>query len=494
MITTARQPNQQLRHERERRGWSLEQAAEELYRLSDWKSSKRGIINGKMISRWELGQYRPSRFWQKKLSQLYGKSLEALGFVDPLPPPACLPARTTIDSQPGTVSLPTPHEAISLLLDMSERRPEELLGAWLALRATDLAFLFEEHWSIEDILTSLRVVLKGVHVLSTISRRTLLQLGAAALLSGIPLPEGRHISAEERMQLHQTLGESIAAGWQLFHTAGNAQVLVVGHAQLALVQQAHALLYPPVRAIFYTGVYNLIGRARHLQEHYDEALQAHMSAHIAALGTGDPLYVAQSLICLADTYQALGRFPEAIQTVEEALRLVGHVDEEHLRTRAHLLGCWADYAMTLHNCDSAQRKLEEAAPYLELIASKEEFDRASWLQLAGKRAVMSGDFSQATDLLEAALAANPPHWLVRQAGILIPLAIAYARRRELDVSLQVAQQALPVLTALNAPMATTQFADFLRQDLLGLFSHYDTRIRTFVAETARKLPQLALVV
>lgn len=494
MQPTTRQPNQLLRRERELRGWSLDQAAAELHRLTGWKVSKRGAINGKMISRWERGQYRPNRFWQKKLSQLYEKSFEALGFIEPLPPPPqYVPARATTDSQPGTASLPTPHEAINLLLEASERRPEELLGAWLALRATDLALLFQERWSVEDILTSLRVVLKGVQVLSNISRRTLLQLGAAALLSGIPLPEGRHISAEERMELHRTLGESIAAGWQLFHTAGNAQVLVVGQAQLALIQQAHALLFPQVRAMFYAGVYNLIGRARHLQEHYDEALQAHMSAHIAALGAGDPLHVAQSLICLADTYQALGRYPEAIQSVEEALRTVGDSDEGHLRTRAHLLGCWADYSMTIEDYEQAQRKLDESFPYLELLSPKEEFDRASWLQLAGKRALMKGDYHQATDYLEEALAANPPHWLVRQAGILIPLAITYARRRERDISLRVARQTLPVLSALNAPMTNMQFADFLRQDLLGLFPD-DRHIRTFVKEAQHEFPQLAPVI
>jgi len=135
-----------------------------------------------MISRWELGQHRPNHFWQKRLSQLYRKSREALGFIELLLPPERNPARTTSDSQPGTVSLPTPQEAISLLLEASERRPEELLGAWLALRASDLALLFQESWSVEDILTALRVVLKGVQVLSNISRRTLFQLGAAAFL------------------------------------------------------------------------------------------------------------------------------------------------------------------------------------------------------------------------------------------------------------------------------------------------------------------------
>jgi tetratricopeptide (TPR) repeat protein len=292
------------------------------------------------------------------------------------------------------------------------------------------------------------------------------------------------------MHLHQALGESITAGWNLFHTAGNAQVLAVGQAELVLLQQTHAFLYPQIRSIFYAGVYNLIGRAHHFQEKYEAALQAHMSAHVAALGAGDPWHVAQSLICQADTYQALGRHAEAIGCIQEALRTLGHVEEEHLRSRAHLLGCWADNAMTIGEYTLSQHKLAESEAYLDRISPKEEFDRTSWLQLAGKRSLMVGNPKQAVVYLEEALTVSPSHWLVRRAGILIPLAIAYARMKERDLSLRIAQQAMPVLVAMNAPMTNQQFAEYLSQDLHGLFPH-DEQIHVLVTEAQQQLPQLA---
>jgi tetratricopeptide (TPR) repeat protein len=336
------------------------------------------------------------------------------------------------------------------------------------------------------VLEALQIHLKGVHAMSKISRRTfgrhLLQLGVVTLLRGVPLPIGKHISAEERMHLHQALAESITAGWNLFHTAGNAQVLAVGQAELALLQQTHAFLYPQIRSIFYAGVYNLIGRAPHFQEQYE-----------AALGAGDPWHVAQSLICQADTYQALGRHAEAIGCIQEALRTLGQVEEEHLRSRAHLLGCWADTAMTMGEYALSEHKLAEAEVYLDQFSPKEEFDRTSWLQLAGKRSLMVGDPKQAIAYLEEALTVSPPHWLVRRAGILIPLAIGYTRMKERDLSIRTAQQALPVLVAMNAPMTNQQFAQYLAQDLHDLSPH-DEQIHVLVTEAQQQLPQLAPII
>jgi tetratricopeptide (TPR) repeat protein len=507
MDTNNRQPNKLLKRERVLRCWTLEHMADALELLCQEEplAKRRSVVNESMISRWERGIHPPSSFYQRMLCKLFGKSAEDLGFVNPLPNQETEPLSILqhVTSNPSTIQHVLPArlsatQAIDILCTYAENAAsDQQLGAWLALSAQNLTALFDEGWTPHMALEALHVLLPGVHTMSLISRRTfgqhLLQLGAAAILSGVPMPAGKRISAEELMHLHQTLGESIAAGWNLFHTAGNAQVLAVGQAELALVQQAHALLYPQVRSIFYTGVYNLIGRAYHLREHYEEALQAHMSAHIAALGAGDPLHVAQSLICLADTYQALGQHANAIQCIEEALRTLGHHDEEHVRSRAHLLGCWADNAMTMGEFTVAQHKLEEAVVYLDQISPKEEFDRASWLQLSGKRAIMAGEYKQAVPYLEEACAISPPHWLVRRAGILIPLAIAHARMGERDLSVQVARQAVPVLVALNAPMSNKHFADYLQQDLLGFFPR-DEQIHTFVRETQRQLPQIAALI
>jgi tetratricopeptide (TPR) repeat protein/transcriptional regulator with XRE-family HTH domain len=504
MSTHIRKPNHRLRRERELRSWTLEQAADALYQLcaKEPRMGSRGDINASMISRWERGIHPPSQFYQRKLSLLYGKSAEELEFLDPLPdqvtepfppsPPRLTSVLSNIQQVPSATF--STMQAIDVLCADADTTPDQQLGAWLALSAQDLIPLFDAGWTPEMVLEALHIHLPGVHAMSQISRRTfgrhLLQLGALALLRGVPLPTGKHISAEESMLLHQALGESITAGWNLFHTAGNAQVLAVGQAELALLQQTHAFLYPQIRSIFYTGVYNLIGRAHHFQEQYEAALQAHMSAHVAALGAGDPWHVAQSLICQADTYQALGRHAEAIECIQEALRTLGQVDEEHLRSRAHLLGCWADNAMTMGEYTLSEHKLAEAEAYLDQISPKEEFDRTSWLQLAGKRSLMAQDPKQAVAYLEEALAVSPSHWLVRRAGILIPLAIAYARMRERDLSLQRAQQALPVLVAMNAPMTNQQFAEYLSQDLYGLYPH-DEQIHLLVTEAQQQLPQLA---
>jgi hypothetical protein len=83
--------------------------------------------------------------------------------------------------------------------------------------------------------------------------------------------------------------------------------------------------------------------------------------------------------------------------------------------------------------------------------------------------------------------------LVRRAGILTPLAIAHARMGERELSLQIARQAVPVLVALNAPMSNKHFADYLQQDLLGVFPR-DEQIHTFVSETQHQLPQIAALI
>ncbi len=259
-MSKPKKPNRKLQHEREIRGWSQQKVASEI----DADEKRVGI--------WERGESIPSPFYRQKLCQLFGKNAQELGFLDP--PSHEDSTRESLDVQPvnpsGIVS------GRSTLIEQGEAIPAENVapdqqsGLWLALSAQNLTPLFDEGWTPHMILEALHVLLPGVHAMSQISRRTfghqMLQLGATAFLSGVPVPGGKHVSEEERFHLHRTLGDSITAGWKLFHTANSAQVLAVGQAELTLIQQAHALLNPPVRSICYTGVYNLIGRAYHLQE------------------------------------------------------------------------------------------------------------------------------------------------------------------------------------------------------------------------------------
>lgn len=62
--------NTQLRRERELKGWSQRTVAEQIG------------TNPQTVTRWELGEHKPSRYFQTKLCELFGKSAEELGFMD----------------------------------------------------------------------------------------------------------------------------------------------------------------------------------------------------------------------------------------------------------------------------------------------------------------------------------------------------------------------------------------------------------------------------
>src|SRR5260221_2064650 len=221
MNKDARKLNHLLRRQREQRSWTLEHVADELYKLCEPRASKRGDINANMVSRWELGKHPPSLFYQEKLCILYGKSAEELGFFESLK--ALEQPSTVLSShsqQIAPLMLPH-HQAIDFLCENPAITPEQQLGAWLAVSAHDLAPLFDADWTLDAVLESLQIVLKGGQAMSRLSRRKVFQLGAAAMVGSIPLLTYKNVSAEDRSRLHSALGESIAASWKLFHSAGN---------------------------------------------------------------------------------------------------------------------------------------------------------------------------------------------------------------------------------------------------------------------------------
>jgi len=387
----------------------------------------------------------------------------------------------------------TVHQSLALPLAAWEMPSDEAaMGMWVARSAALLGPLLDASWSLEALIEPLRIILPVIKAMPAMTRRTFLQAGAAsAMLGGLPLLEGKQIPDEEVMSFCQALGESIAAGWRLFHRSGNAQVLAVGQALLLLIQQTHFLLYPSVRPFFYMGTYSLIGIALHFQERDEEALQAYQSSYIAALAGGNPHNVVQSLICQSDSYHSLGQYAIAIQKIEEALRVIGSTaDEAQMRTKAHLLTCWADNAMMLMDHMTAQEKLEAAAVYLDQLTANEEFDHAGWLLLTGKYALMTGEYERAMQAFEQALSELPEHWTLRRAMTATGLAMAYARLGERDGSLQVAEHVAPALETINAPKTNRWFTRYLHHDLLERFPT-DERVRAFVADTYRRLPQLA---
>jgi tetratricopeptide (TPR) repeat protein len=484
-----RKPNERLRYQRHLRGWTLRDVADKLYDLCASEEQRESGMSADTVGRWELGVSKPSLFYQQKLCVLFETSAEELGLIEPLPPSqAGLPGVASRGQPVAAVPLPSASQPIDLLAEAPGLVPEELLGAWLAAGAIDLSALFAEGWTLEEVLNSLQVVLKGVQAMPNVSRGKLLQLGAAAMLSSVAVPEGNHLSAEERSRLHSALGESIAAGWKLFHTSSMPQVLAVGQAQLFLVQQASSNLYPSVQAFFYSVVYRLIGAVLHFQSRYEEAYQAHEKAYIAALEGADAWNMAQSRSWQAYGLRERGNYLEALQVADAALQLVSHQnDTESIRLRARLLAFSAENAALLNDAEEVKTRLSASEKLLEhLPGYHEEFDGVSWLQQAGSCALSLGQYDVATARLQQALDELPRQWTLRFVSTAVPLVTALTRTGEMEEALLIAEKTIPVIKFLQSPALAQEFNNYLQAELIASFPN-DKRCKSFVVDAQRQL-------
>src|SRR5829696_7793035 len=73
-------PNVQLREHRLRHNLTLEEVAEALTALAWERFAVRVGVNAGMVGKWERGEKRPSRFYQRLFVLLYGVPGEQLGF------------------------------------------------------------------------------------------------------------------------------------------------------------------------------------------------------------------------------------------------------------------------------------------------------------------------------------------------------------------------------------------------------------------------------
>ena len=489
------EPNRRLRRQRTLHHWTLERVATELDRLCTEQERKlrRGYINAKMVSQWECGNHIPDVFWREKLCQLYGIDAEALGFVEPLLHEGSSSMRISSGSSaqelPVIMTLDGQTQAMRLL-ERAEAEPVEAqAGAWLTLGIDRLAHLFDEGWSVEEIVIALQTVLQGVQAMSKFNRRYLFQLGVAAVMSGIVLPTGSHVTAEERAQLGQALGTSIAAGWQLFHRASNAQVLAVGQAQLYQVQQASQHLYPTVCPLLYSSAYNLIGAAYHFQGRYQDAHKAHEQAYTAALEAMDVLNMAQSRVWQANGLREQQHYLEAFQTIEAALRLVSQQrGTDTLWLQAHLFASGAEMAALLGKDKVMWEYLDTSQTMLSQLPYEyhDEFDHVSWHQYSGTCALILNQNDKAAEELQTAMDRLPPESLIRQIITLMPLAIAYARTKDRERCLETLKRAAVVANTIHSPTLNKQFANYIQQEMLGSFTS-DRDFQTFASDIERQV-------
>jgi len=218
------QTNTRLRRQRLLRGWSLQTVVEQLCTLCEEEEDVPGVT-ADMVSKWERGERKPSRFYQTKLCLLYNTTADQLGFIETLDTPEPSHTNEPHSILPNPPFIPRPStgtKAIDALLDHEKEEASEALATHLlSLSGRQLATLITLGWTQQDIMSALHIVLQGESAMATMNRRKVLQLGAGMLLlGGIDSLAEEHPSAQKRAELSQNLGEGIVAGWTLFHTTG----------------------------------------------------------------------------------------------------------------------------------------------------------------------------------------------------------------------------------------------------------------------------------
>ncbi|GCF08394.1 helix-turn-helix domain-containing protein [Dictyobacter arantiisoli] len=357
------------------------------------------------------------------------------------------------------------------------------IGTWLALNATELSSLFEAGWSLDEVLNSLRVVLRSAQGLPVGVRQKIGQL------KDILPNSDRHTSIDERVQLTNAMRQGVAEGWKRFHTMRPSEVLVATQAQLYLVQQTHDLILPEYRSSLYAALYNLTGAALFYQGATEAAQRAYTQAHIAALEGADIWNLAQNLNWQAISANSHGHYDKAIEHIEASFRLInGQQEEQLVRLRAHLLADWAYNAALLQDGNCVEAKLEASSSFLDALGPAEEFDRTRWYQVAGSCMLNLKHYSSAIEHLERSLSLLPSTWINRRVLTLVPLAEAYARRHERDASIAVAENIITLLEEIDSSLLNQSFYNY-QQILLKAFPR-DQRTQTFV-ESIRHHPLLA---
>jgi DNA-binding SARP family transcriptional activator len=360
-------------------------------------------------------------------------------------------------------------------------------GAWIAQAAGPLGALFEQGWSIDTLLEVLQVILPVIKAMPTITRHTFLQAGATAMPGGLPRLDSKRISEEEIAQFCQAFSESISAGWKLFTLGKNAQALAVSQALLALLHYISPALPVQERPALYASVYNFLGMTLCHEGRYHEALQAHTNGYIAASGTGNALGVVYSLLGRTNTQYNLGQGKTAIETMQQAQLTLGALGEQQpAHTRAHLFGTWADSAMTTGDYETAREKLDTIATLLDGMSPNETFDSASWYQLSGKYAGLTGDYATAARYCEQSWQELSEASIVRRALALMPLLAATACMRDLDASLIALEKARQIIPVLHTPIMKQPLQQVLQQGFLVVFPH-EANVKTIVSELMQYL-------
>jgi transcriptional regulator with XRE-family HTH domain len=423
-----------LREQREERGLTQQDIADQLIRLAWLKAGSRVGVNADMVSKWERGQKRPSKFYRDLLCLLFQTPPDRLGLA---------PVHR-VEHSAGGVAVDA-ELADSLMGGTSVLDALGAVGKILQPRMFDI-------WKEEAMKRRTALKLLGLAPAAVASTASLATAGG--IPAGAAVPALEELAGKYQQLYHSTKPSHLMTP-VLAHLETVADVLhgrVSPAERRQLFQNQSRIATLAGRIAFFDlhdpmgarGYYNLALEAA--REAQDALLAAAALGHVAFIPAADHRYTA-ARDYLTGAAAQLHRRPHALMT--SWLSAV----------EAEMAANAGDERASLTAIDAAQQALgrvglEPAPIWFDYYDATRLDGFAGYANLRFRR------FAEATRALDSAAAALPAGAVKQRAVILTDLATVHLHAGELDRACQIAAQATDLLGRADYATGTDRLREF----------------------------------
>lgn len=437
-----------LRAFRRERGWTQQDVADRLQQLAEARWHSSAGVSADMVSKWERGTKRPSRFYRELLCLLFGSTAARLGLIDS---PA---AEDTLGARPGAGGADDVDVAGALTGSMSVL---ELLGP----AGTALQPAMFDVWKGE--LMRRRSVLR------------IMSLAPAALTTDL----GRRMPANGRALVDTPTLTTLADQYQrLYHSAVPSHLMTAILAHLATVENSlRGARQQADRQAFLRNqsqVSLLAGRMAFFDLHDSVGARGYYSLALESAREGqDPLLVAAVLGHMSFVAASDRRFAAGVGYVESARKPLRGTDQPLMMSwlaavESEIRADAGDERGSFAAVDTAASSVDEQGAITPVWFDFYDPTRLDGFE--GYARLQFGAIDRATEALESAAISLPQSAIKQRAVALTDLASVQLHAHDVPQACSTAGDAAELLAQASYATGSERLHEF-RDRLDDVGSH-----------------------